>query len=135
MPWQMSCALKIAFNRNCFQRTMICSKSTIETQNKVWNMLKVNTKDTRTTCLYCQPWTYFALLYSVLLLTLSMYMFLGWLHIFVNLKYDWNFWLIVTINWYASQNIHLSKRFQVGLEKIWGREGNISFRPLVPGVH
>ena len=31
------------------QPAFTCSKLTTETQNKVWNMLKVNNKDTKTT--------------------------------------------------------------------------------------
>ena len=47
------------------QQTFTCSKSTIKTLKKVWNMFKVNNKNTRTMSLtsfwwiYCYLWTYF----------------------------------------------------------------------------
>ena len=52
-------SLSIYFPSNSTQSAIACLKLTIEHENKVWNMFKVNSKDTRATsmasfwCLFC----------------------------------------------------------------------------------
>ena len=90
-------------NRNTRARCEICSKLTIktlerrsklitETLSKVWNMFKVNNKNTKATpmasvwCLYWELWTYFTPCSSVFIVN------------FENVIADWD--LIYNIAWY-----------------------------------
>ena len=66
-----------------------CSKTIIETlAKKVWNMFKVNNKNTRTTSLasfwrfYCLLWTYFTPFTSVSINDFEQVMLAGYLHVF-----------------------------------------------------
>ena len=76
----LSICLFISFASN--PANIICSKSTIETLQKVCNMFKINKKNTRTTpltlwCLYCYVGTHFTLFLVLLSLTLSIDLFAG----------------------------------------------------------
>ena len=59
------CAVTFGCNVFTSQLTFTCSKSTMETLEKVWHMFRVNNKNIRTTsltsfwCVYCRLWTYF----------------------------------------------------------------------------
>ena len=74
--FKVTCAIQ-----ESFQQFFTCSRSTMETLQKVWNVLKVNNIGTKTKlltsfwCLYCWLWTYFTPFLVLLLLTLNRWMF------------------------------------------------------------
>ena len=71
MRWCILTIHQRKFISSCNKQTFTCSKSTTETLEEVWDIFKVNNKDTRTIpltsfwCLSYQPWTYITPLSSV----------------------------------------------------------------------
>ena len=106
VPWYMSYALKVTFNRANYQQTITYSKLAIETLDKVkvvlWGRSNVFI-----------VYTFFSLTVSIVD---SEHLYVSWVYLFV--KYDSKFWLTVAINClhkskdpYFEIHLHLSKTF------------------------